>query len=341
MLKVGIIGVTGYAGEALLDILLKHPQVKITYLAAKIDKIENIDEIYPALKGKLDLICDNQLDTDKAKNLCELLFLALPHTVSMQFVPRLLAAGKKVIDLSADYRLKDTKTYEQFYKVKHTDRLNFKKGVYGLPEIYRAKIKTARLVANPGCYPTAAILALAPLLEQKLINTDEIIIDAKSGFSGAGRETVAKQEKEILNNFKAYKLNIHQHMPEIEQEFSYLYGKKIKVIFVPHILPIEKGILETIYVRKSRPAAQTPSRPALDLYKKFYAKEAFVRILAEGKFPQLKDVVGTNYCDIGIKEEADTVIIIAAIDNLLKGASGQAVQNMNIMYGFPEETALR
>jgi N-acetyl-gamma-glutamyl-phosphate reductase len=339
MFKVGIIGVSGYAGEKLLDILLRHPEVKITYLAAKMDKKLNIGELFPYLKGKLDLECDNVVDRDKAIQLCDLLFLALPHTVSMQFVPYFLKSGRKVIDLSADYRLKNIDIYEQFYKVQHPDKNNVKKAIYGLPELYRAKIKSAQLIANPGCYPTAAILALAPLLKKNLIKPGSIIIDAKSGFSGAGRETVEKQSQEILNNFKAYKVDIHQHAPEIDQELSCIYGKKIKVTFVPHVLPLEVGILETIYVGTSR---QSPvaSRQLLDVYKKCYAKEPFVRILEEGQFPQLKDVVGTNYCDIGIKEGAGTVIIIAAIDNLLKGASGQAVQNMNIMYGFSEQMAL-
>jgi len=340
MLHVGIIGVSGYAGEKLLDILLKHPEVKISYLVAKIDKKQNINEIFPYLKGKIDLECDNALDKEKAVKLCELLFLALPHTVSMQFVPALLGSGRKVIDLSADYRLKSEETYERFYKIKHSDKVNFKKGIFGLPEIYRAKIAGAKLVANPGCYPTAAVLALAPLLKNKLIKPDPIVIDAKSGFSGVGREFFAKHGKEILGNFKAYKVNNHQHMPEINQEFSNIYGKKIEVVFVPHLLPIETGILETIYVKKSR-KSQVVSCKLINLYKEFYANEPFVRILGEGNFPQIKDVVGTNYCDIGIKEDDCAIIVIAAIDNLLKGASGQAVQNMNIMYKFPEETALK
>ena len=339
MLRVGIIGVSGYAGEKLLQILLKHPRVKIAYLAAKIDEKQNISRLFPYLKGKLDLQCDNTLDKKKAVELCELLFLALPHTVSMQFVPDFLEHDRRLIDLSADYRLEDKNIYEQFYKVKHTDKVNFKKAVYGLPEIYRAKIKSARFIANPGCYPTAAILALAPLLKNKLINPDSVIIDAKSGFSGAGREAAAKAREETLGNFKAYKVNVHQHMPEIDQELTRICSRGVKVVFVPHILPVEKGILETIYVKKVQ-SPKSKVKNLVGLYKKFYAREPFVRVLEEGRLPQIKDVVDTNYCDIGIKDNADTLIVIAAIDNLLKGASGQAVQNMNIMCKFPEDTAL-
>jgi len=346
MLRVGIIGVSGYAGEKLLQILLKHPRVKITYLAAKLDEKQNISRLFPYLNGKLDLECDNTLDKKKAVELCELLFLALPHTVSMQFAPDLLANGRRVIDLSADYRLEDKDAYESFYKVKHTDKANLKKAVYGLPEIYRSKIKASRFIANPGCYPTAAILALVPLLKNRLINPDSVIIDAKSGYSGAGREATANAKGEILGNFKAYKVNVHQHMPEINQELSRISGRQVKVVFVPHILPIENGILETIYVRriKKSPSSRGPEKVEnnnlITLYKKFYAGEPFVRILGEGKLPQIKDVVDTNFCDIGIKDDKDMLIVIAAIDNLLKGASGQAVQNMNIMYKFPEATAL-
>lgn len=339
MLKVGIIGASGFAGEKLIDILLKHPQAKISYLAAKINEKQNINDIFPHLKGKIDLDCDNTLDNKKAAALCDLLFLALPHTVSLQFVPEFLNQGKKIVDLSADYRLKDAAAYEQFYKVKHSDKVNLEKAVYGLPEIYRLKIKAASLIANPGCYPTAAILALAPLLKHKLIKPDAIIIDAKSGFSGAGRGTVANQQQEILSNFKAYKINIHQHMPEIDQELSHLYEEKIETVFVPHLLPLERGILETIYTKKAQ-SAKHKAQNLVSLYKNFYQKEPFVRILEEGNFPQLKDVVNTNFCDIGIKEEKDKIIIIAVIDNLLKGAAGQAAQNMNIMYDFSETDGL-
>lgn len=339
MIKVGIVGATGYAGEELIDILLRHPEVKIMSVSAKIDKPQAIEEIFPKLKNKISLICAEP-DIKEIVAKCDLIFLALPHTVSMEIAPKLLNAGKKVIDLSADYRLKNTVTYAQFYKTKHKDKANLIKAVYGLPELYRAKIKNAQLIANPGCYPTAAILSLAPLAAFNLADLDSVIIDAKSGVTGAGKKVAENfLFSEINEDFKAYKVNVHQHMPEINQELSKLADKLIKVIFVPHLLPLSRGILETVYVKKNQ-KSKTKSKNLISLYKKFYKKEPFVRIKDEGDFPRVKDVVGTNFCDIGIKESADSIILIAAIDNLLKGASGQAVQNMNIMCKFPEYSAL-
>jgi len=336
MLNIGIVGATGYAGEELMDILLKHPKVRIVNISAKIDGPKSICEIFPKYKNRLELIC-SEPDIEKIIAQCDLVFLALPHTVAMEMAPELLKRGKTVIDLSADYRFEDTKVYEKFYQVKHKDKSNLDKAVYGLPELYRDKIKNAQLVANPGCYPTCAILALAPLIAFDLAEQDSIIIDAKSGVSGAGRK-ISEQLlfSEINEDFKAYKVGTHQHMPEINQEISKLSGKKINVTFVPHLLPLNRGIIETIYVKKTKSKIQKIAT----LYKKFYKKEPFVRIKDDGLFPRLKDVVGTNFCDIGIKESNDSVIIIAAIDNLLKGAAGQAVQNMNIIYKFGETTAL-
>jgi N-acetyl-gamma-glutamyl-phosphate reductase len=335
MIKVGIVGATGYAGEELIGILLRHPEVKITSLSAKIEQPQDISKIFPKFLDKISLVC-KEPDIKEIIAKCDLVFLALPHTVSMDIVPKLLKAGKKVIDLSADYRLRDTRVYTQFYKTKHQDKINLVKAIYGLPELYRVKIKNAQLIANPGCYPTAAILALAPLVAFNLVDLDSIIIDAKSGVTGAGKKVVENfLFSEINEDFKAYKVNIHQHMPEIIQELSKLSGKKIKVIFVPHLLPLNRGILETVYIKKTK-----KGQNIISLYKKFYKKEPFVRIRDEGDFPRIKDVVGTNFCDIGIKDSPDNIIIISAIDNLLKGASGQAVQNMNIMYGFSEYSAL-
>ncbi len=341
MINVGILGATGYAGEELINILLRHPGVRIVNLSAKIDKPQAISKIFPKLNGILDLICAEP-DLKQITAKCDLVFLALPHTASMDIVPKLLKAGKKVIDLSADYRLKNIKLYEYFYNTRHKDKANLAQAVYGLPELYRAKIKSAKLIANPGCYPTAAALALAPLLAcaAKKFDLGSIIIDAKSGVTGAGRKLAEGfLFSEINEDFKAYKVNVHQHSPEINQEISKLSGKKIEATFVPHLLPLNRGILETIYIKKAQGASHK-SQGLVDLYKKFYKKEPFVRIKGEGNYPRLKDVVGTNFCDIGIKEDKDSVILIAAIDNLLKGASGQAVQNMNIMFKFPEHTAL-
>jgi len=339
MLNVGIVGVTGYAGEELIRILLAHHHIKIAHISARLDKPKAISEMFPKFKHKTELICKD-LDIKGINAACDLVFLALPHTVSMDFVPKLLKAGKSVIDLSADYRIREIGVYEQFYNTKHRDKMNIALAVYGLPEIYRAKIKQAKLIANPGCYPTVSILALAPLVALGLIDPDSIIIDAKSGVTGAGRKAAEGfLFSEVNEDFKAYKVNIHQHAPEINQELSSLAGKRLEITFVPHLLPINRGILATIYAKKVK-GAKGKAKNLIDLYKKFYKKEPFVRIREEGVYPRLKDVVFTNFCDIGIKDEGENIIIVAAIDNLLKGASGQAVQNMNIMYNFPEYTAL-
>jgi N-acetyl-gamma-glutamyl-phosphate reductase len=338
MIKVAIVGATGYAGGELIQRLLVHPEARITSVSAKVDRPRNIAEIFPSLKNRCELIC-GEPDIKSISQAADCIFLALPHTVSMTLVPKFLKSGKRIIDLSADYRLKDTKVYEQFYKTKHRDASNVSQAVYGLPELYRYKIKSARLIANPGCYPTAGILASAPAVACNLVEPDSIIIDAKSGVSGAGKK-IAEDFLfvEANENFRAYRVGVHQHMPEINEVLSRLAGHKIKITFVPHLLPLNRGILETVYVKKS--ASRGKRGSLLALYRAFYKNEPFVRIKDEGSFPALRDVVGTNFCDIGIREEKKSAIIIAVIDNLLKGASGQAIQNMNIMYGLPERYGL-
>jgi len=342
IINVGIIGATGHTGEALIELLLGHPNVKISHLYNSGKSGQGscvISDVFPKFKKRLDLVCTKP-DWAQIKQDCDLVFLALPHTISMKFAPKLLSLGKRVIDLSADYRIKNPELYEKFYKISHQDKANLKEAIYGLPELNRAKIKTAKLLSNPGCYPTCAILGLAPLLAVNLVDTDSIIIDAKSGVSGAGK----KLEKEYLfseieGDFRAYKVNAHQHSPEINQALSKLSGKKISVVFVPHLLPIERGILSTIYLRKEA-GAKLKVKNLVELYKKFYQNEPFIRIKPDGAFPRIKDVVKTNFCDIGVKDFGKTIIVICAIDNLLKGASAQAVQNMNIMYKLPETAGL-
>jgi len=339
MVNVGIVGVTGYTGEELLRILLDHPRVKINGIFSGSACGKSLKDLYPDLAAGLDLICLKP-ETKNIITKCDLVFLALPHTTSMALVPHLVKAGKRVVDLSADYRFKDFRVYEALYQYKHKDKPNLKDAVYGLPELYRSKIRKARLVANPGCYPTAAILALAPLAGLAMADFSSIIIDAKSGVSGAGKKATEEFfASEGREDFKAYKVGIHQHTPEINQALSGLAGKKVKVTFVPHLLPVKRGILETIYLRQNQ-KAKTKSQNLINLYKRFYKKEPFIRIKPEGEFPRLFDVVGTNFCDIGIRQGPGSVIIICAIDNLVKGASGQAVQNMNIMCGFPEGMGL-
>ncbi|MFH1359620.1 MAG: N-acetyl-gamma-glutamyl-phosphate reductase [Candidatus Omnitrophota bacterium] len=338
MTKVGIVGISGYSGGLALELLLKHPFARVTYVSANTTK-GRIEEIWPHLKGKTKLYCD-PFDLKKAIGLCDVLFLAVPHTVAMGIVPKLLKAGKRVIDISADYRLNDTKLYKTFYGQEHKDKKNLSLAVYGLPELYREKIKRADLVANPGCYPTAAILALAPLVALKAQGIESLTIDAKSGVSGAGRKAaLSLLFSEVNESMKAYKVLTHQHTPEIEYYLSRLGKKALCVDFVPHLIPINRGILETIYVRYKK--GKLPNK-IHDLYMKFYKTEKFVRILKQGEQPEVKCVTGTNYCDISLAVEPKhrLIVITSVIDNLMKGASGQAVQNFNIMCGYRESAGL-
>ncbi len=338
MLKVGIIGATGYTGEELVKILAGHKNVKITVLQAIVEKETPISEIFPYLSGKIDVVCKKP-DMEEAKKGADVFFLSLPHTVSMEVAPTLLKAGKTVIDLSADYRL-DVDEYEKWYGAKHKDKANIKEAVYGLPELFKDKIKKAKLIANPGCYPTSVILGVAPLLEKDLIHSDYIICDSKSGITGAGRKPGWNLENpDIKDNFKAYKVNSHQHSPEMEQILKCFCKKDVEVIFVPHLLPIERGILSTIYMRVKN---ELGYEEIIKVYKEKYKNCPFVRIKSQGKFPQLKEVALTNFFDIGLAVDINrkVVVVVGAIDNLLKGAAGQAVQNMNIMCGFDETEGL-
>ncbi len=338
MMKVGIVGVSGYSGLLALELLLKHPEVRVTYVSAH-NTTGPVSEICPRLKGKINLFCA-PYDLKKAAQGCDVIFLAVPHTTSMVITPGLLKAKKKVIDLSADYRLKKPKEYQKWYKVKHSDPSNLERAVYGLPELYREDIKKAKLVANPGCYPTAAILALAPLIAVKSSLIQSIIIDAKSGISGAGKKLVSDLLfVEVNENFKAYKVLKHQHAPEINYYLSRLSGNPVNVAFVPHLLPMSQGILETIYVRLKDKLSVEKLH---DIYTKFYKTEKFVRLMEPGVQPEVKNVSGTNYCDLGFEVDAGKklLVITSVIDNLMKGAASQAVQNMNIMCGFKETEGL-
>ncbi len=337
--NVGIVGATGYAGEEIIRILLAHPEVKINYLAAKIDAPTHIEKIFPRFAGKLDLVCA-ELDLEKLKKNARAVFLAMPHGSACAVVPKLLKEGKIVIDLSADFRLKETSLYKKWYHFAHEEKALLEKAVYGLPEVYREKIKKAKLVANPGCYPTGAILAALPLVKRGLASGGDIIIDAKSGTSGAGR--TLRQDflfSEVNESVKPYKVNAHQHIPEIEQELSFAAQEKIKIVFVPQLIPINRGILSCVYMKLQK---KTNQAELLKIYKDFYRKEPFVRIMEGGVFPQIKAVQFTNYCDIGMEldEKAHMAIAISAIDNLGKGAAGQAVQNLNIVMGWEEELGL-
>ena len=332
--KVAVLGASGFTGEKLIELLLGHPSVKISYLSAKIEKQLKISELFPRFAKRLDLICED-LDLEEAAASAQVIFLALPHKISHQVAPFFLKKKKIVIDLSADYRFKDTAVYEQYYKTEHKDKANLKKAVYGLPEFFRAQIKKTKLVANPGCYPTVSTLSLAPLLKEGLVKN--IIIDAKSGITGAGRKAALEYHYAHLNgNLFSYKPFSHQHLPEINQVLSEISKKKVEVRFTPHVIPAERGILATIYADLTKALNR---EKVLAVYNKYYKNEPFIRLFAN-KLPQLKDVIESNFCDIGFSVEGKKITIVGVIDNLIKGASGQAVQNMNIVLGFKEATGL-
>jgi len=338
MLKVGIYGASGYTGQELLRLLLRHPQAEVVALTSRRYAGVPVSDIYPVFVGLTDLVFVDASPEDVA-GAADIVFLALPHGVSMAVAPIFLNAGKKVIDLSADFRLRDVATYEKWYS-RHTAPNIIKESVYGMPELYGDEIAKARLVANPGCYPTSVILGLAPLLKANWIDDSSIIADSKSGVSGAGREPqVGTLFCEVDEGFKAYKVGEHRHTPEMEQEISILAGCDVRISFTPHLLPITRGILSTIYATLQK---DVTTAELIDLYRAFYKGKKFVRVYKVGTFPNISSVRGSNYCDIGLTVDARTkkVIIICAIDNLVKGAAGQAIQNMNLMCGLSEDTGL-
>ena len=336
MIKVGVVGATGYTGEELVEVLLKNREVEITSLSALVDEEMSFSKMYPRFDKKISLECKN-LDIEKVSSSSDVVFLALPHTVSMKMAPEFLKNGNKVIDLSADYRLLPD-VYKKWYGIEHSDTGNLKDAVYGLPEINREKIKDTEFIANPGCFPTGVILGLTPVIKEIKKASLNIIIDAKTGATGAGRKgLVPLSFGEIDEDFKSYKANEHQHMPEMEYILTQVAGEDVKVNFVPHLLPLRRGILSTIYVEhKNLPSEDEIYKMYTDRFK----DEPFVRVRAKGDMPRIQDVVGTNFCDIGVKVAGGMLIIISVIDNLLKGASGQAVQNMNIMHGIDEREGL-
>jgi N-acetyl-gamma-glutamyl-phosphate reductase len=338
MIKVAVIGASGYTGAELLRILVGHPQVDVVSVTSRQHEGTPICNVFPSLTGFCDLVCE-ALDVAAIAERVDLVFTALPHKSAMGVIPSFLAAGCKVIDLSADYRLKDQDVYEHWYQ-QHSSPELLQKAIYGLPELYRDQLTQTPLIANPGCYPTSIILALAPLLKNKLIDTATLIADSKSGTSGAGRG--AKQGSlfcEVNEGFKAYAVGSHRHTPEIEQELSLLSGENVQLNFTPHLLPLSRGILSTCYASmiESRSTAEL-----LELYRQFYQTEAFIRIMPGEQLPNVTYVAGTNFCDIGLVSDERTgrVIVVSAIDNLVKGAAGQAIQNMNIMFGLKETLGL-
>jgi N-acetyl-gamma-glutamyl-phosphate reductase len=339
-LKIAIVGSSGYTGGELYRILLHHPRAIVTIVTSEKSAGKPITDIFPHLAGLTHLICE-PLDPDSIANKADFIFLALPHVTAQEAAFRFHKLGKKVVDLSADYRLSDPAAYEKWYEHCHQYPDLLKSAVYGLPELHREKIKRASLIANPGCYPTSSILGLAPLLKKGIVDLQSIIIDSKSGVSGAGRSpSLAFHYPEVNEGLTAYKIGSHRHTPEIEQELSALAGRSVTVSFTPHLIPMNRGILTTIYARFSHEANAAQLHA---LYEEFYKQEPFVRLLPPGRFPNVRDVRGSNFCDIGVYADPRTgrAVVVTAIDNLVKGASGQAIQNMNLMMGFDETEGLK
>ena len=335
MIKVAIIGTSGYTGAESIEIILRHNQAKLVYLSALPEECGAVDEVFPRFKGRCNLQIE-PLDIDKLSGLADVALCCLPHKVSMGFVPKLLDAGLKVVDFSADYRIKNTEVYEKFYQVKHTDTANLERAVYGLPELFREQIKDADLIANPGCYPTGALLAVAPLLKEGLVETDSIVVNAVTGISGAGKNPSSKFHYPNMNeNIFAYGIGTHRHMPEMEQIASEIAGTDVNILFQPHAGPFDRGILSSVYCE---PKEKATTKKLTKLYESFYGDEPFVQVCQDS--PSVKDVAGTNYCHIFVSCVKGKVVIFSAIDNLVKGASGQAIQNMNIIFGLDETLGL-
>jgi len=338
MTRVGVVGATGYAGAELVRILCGHPKIELTTLTSRQYAGVKFDTIYPSMKNVTDLVCE-ELSVDIICNKADVVFTALPHKLPMKIVPELLDRGVKVIDLSADFRFKDVATYESFYE-SHTAGDLLDQSVYGLCEIYFDQIKNATLIGAPGCYPTGVLLPLIPIVKSGLIDIDSIVADSKSGVSGAGRSlSLTTHFCEANESFKAYKVAEHRHNPEMEMVLSLEAEKPVKMTFVPHLAPMIRGILTTIYVSLVQDTRKEDIENCFNL---FYSDRPFVRLFNENRLPDTLYVRGTNYCDIGFKLDArnSRLILISAIDNLVKGAAGQAVQNMNIMCGWDETTGL-
>jgi N-acetyl-gamma-glutamyl-phosphate reductase, common form len=340
--RAGLVGVTGYTGMELARLLATHPYIRLTRVTSRKKAGASLASVYPSLQGFSigELTITEPSISDLAAS-CDIVFLAVPHGAAMTLAAQLIRAGCKVVDLSADFRLRDREVYESWYHVKHSEPGVLGEAVYGLPELYADSIASARLVANPGCYPTASILGLYPVLQQGFVDTVDIVIDAKSGTSGAGRKANPSfLFCEVNDSFRAYGLASHRHTPEIEQELSLQTGKPITLSFNTHLLPVNRGILATIYTKLRNNL--TPDRQIHAAYEKVYARHPFVRILPLGHLPDLRSVRGTMFCDIGLVNDPRTgrLIIVSVIDNLCRGASGQAIANANLMFGLPLETGL-
>jgi N-acetyl-gamma-glutamyl-phosphate reductase len=336
MIKVAILGGSGYTAAELIKILLRHPQAELVAVTSRQEGTPLVAELHPSLTGRVALRCQ-PFDPDRlAARGVECAFGCLPHGVSMGALPALLRRGLRVIDLSADYRLRDPNVYAQWYGESHEDLAHLAQAVYGLPELYGDQIATARLLANPGCYPQTAILGLAPLVAGKHVELDDLIVDSKSGVSGAGRTPkLTTHFPECNENVAAYQVGKHRHTPEIEQALSDVAGEPVEVLFTPHLVPMDRGIFTTVYAVPRRPVAE---EQLLELFRDYYAQAPFVRVVSH--LPSTKDCAGTNFLDVTVRVARGRVIVLACEDNLVRGASGVAVQNFNRMYGFDERTAL-
>ncbi len=341
MIQAALVGITGYTGMELARILASHPKIKLCVATSREQAGQKLSSVYPFLsgfeEGEIEIIAPDVAEIAKK---CELAFLAVPHLAAAKIGAELLEAGLKVVDLSADFRLKDAKVYEKWYGAKHEYAHLLEQAVYGLPELNEDEIAKAKLVANPGCYPSSAILGLGAALKHDLVDTN-IIIDSKSGTSGAGRSaSVASLYCEVSDTFRAYNLGKHRHTPEIEQELNRFSDSDVVVSFSPHLVPMNRGILSTIYCTLKQKISQ---KEVHKIYKDFWANHKFIRIMNDGELPQTRNVRGTMFCDIGlvVDERVNRLIIVSVIDNLCRGASGQAVANANLMYGLPLDTGLK
>lgn len=338
MFKVGIVGATGYVGVELLRLLLNHDKVTVTAISSSTFKDEEISSVYKSFFNKTTLVCEDKSEVIEKS---DIIFTALPHGLSEEIADEAISKNKKVIDLGADFRLESENSYEEWYGKKFTCKTIHKDSIYGLPEFNGSKVKEYNIVANPGCYPTSISLGLMPLLKNKLINTQNIICDSKSGITGAGRGLSLKTHfAEANENFAAYGIGSHRHTPEIEQTLSYMANENVEVTFTPHLLPINRGILSTIYCE---PKDQLTLEKIHEIYKNQYENEEFVHVLPLGQTAEIKHVKYTNNCNISIHQNyrKNKIIIVSVIDNMVKGAAGQAIQNMNLLLGLPEDTGLK
>jgi N-acetyl-gamma-glutamyl-phosphate reductase len=341
VIKAGIVGATGYTGSELLRILARHPEVELRVVTSRAEAGQAVSDMFPQLRGSIDISFSEPSIDELAA--CDVVFFATPHGVAQAQVPALIERGVRVIDLSADFRIRDQALWEKWYKQPHGAPELIELAVYGLPEVYRKQIRTAQLIACPGCYPTATQLGFIPLLEQGLIETDNLIADAKSGVSGAGRTaSIGTLFAEASDSFKAYAVSGHRHLPEIRQGLNAAAGKVVGLTFVPHLVPMIRGIEATLYARLNDKGLAMSSQQLQAVFEQRYEKEPFVDVMPWGSLPETRSVKGANLCRLALhcQPDSEILIVVSVIDNLVKGASGQAVQNMNLMFGLDESSGL-